>query len=90
MHKGKKLFILGICQDIKNLLYREVSYLMGKVIKVDQVQNIFNQVGYMKSELMKIHLREDKKLFCVTTARRILFPLLPKVKPNWNIETART
>ena len=34
----------------------------------------------MKGELVKIHLRENAKPFCVTAVRRISFPLLPKVK----------
>ena len=38
-------------------------------IKIDQVQNIFNQEGCMKGEPMKIHLREDVKLCSVMIVR---------------------
>ncbi len=34
----------------------------------------------MKTEPVKIHLKEDAVPYAVHTARRVLFPLLPKVK----------
>ena len=55
-------------RDIANFLSREGAHFMGMVIKVDKVQNIFDQGGWMKGEPEKIPLREDVKLYCVSTA----------------------
>lgn len=57
---------------MENLL-GSFAHLMGMVIE-------FDQEGCMKGEPVKIHLREDAKPYCITTGRRIPFPLLPKVK----------
>ena len=56
----------------ENLLPSESGYLMGMVIKVSQVQNIFNQESCMKGKPVKNRQRED--------AKRVMFLLLPKVK----------
>ena len=79
--KGKYTF-KGFLQndwDIENLLSREVTHLMGMLIKVDQVQNIFDQGNRMKGDPRKIHLREDAKPYCVTTEEQIK---LPKVESD--------
>ena len=64
----------------KNLLSIEIANRMGIVIKVNQVQKIFDQGSYMKSEPTKILLKEDAKSYCVMTARRISFSFILKVK----------
>ena len=66
--------------DIENLQSREIAYLMGMVIKVDQVQKIFDQRGWMKREPVKIYVREDTKPCWVSTEKWIPFPFLLKVK----------
>ena len=50
------------------------------VIKVDQVQNIFDQEGCIEGKPVKIYLREDMKPYCVTSAIWITFPLLVDVE----------
>ncbi|KAK3085333.1 hypothetical protein FSP39_001659 [Pinctada imbricata] len=60
-----------------NLLSRSVASTMGLISKVD---TIVEHYAMMKGEPVKIELRPEVPPYCVTTARRIPFPLMPKVK----------
>lgn len=70
-------------RDMGNLLLRDITHLMGKVIKVEKVGNIFDQGGCTKGELVKIYLKNDANPHCVSTAKRIAFPILPVVKAEF-------
>ena len=61
--------------DIKHFLSREFAYSVEIVIKVDEVQNIFNLKSWSSDNSLK-----SSKPYCVTTERWISFSLLPKVK----------
>ena len=66
-----------------NLLARSVSEAMGLVKCLEEVDihdNIFGSAGLLKTEPVKLTLKENAKPYCVTTARRIPFPLQSKLK----------
>ncbi|XP_056014988.1 uncharacterized protein K02A2.6-like [Ostrea edulis] len=60
-----------------NLLSRSVASTMGLIQKIGSV---IEHHGTMKGDPVKIVLRSDAQQYCVTTARRIPFALMPKVK----------
>ena len=64
-----------------NLISRSVANTMGLVVKVDDVRkDVFGKYGRVNGPPVKITLRDDAKPYCVTTARRIPFPIMPKVE----------
>lgn len=82
-HKGKMYeFRIHVVNRLhSNLLARNVAYTMGLVPKVENVNlDVFGQTGCIKGKPVKITLKEDVTPYCVTTARRVPFPLMPKVK----------
>ena len=56
---------------------------MEMVIKLDEIQNIFDQQDCMKGDLVNIHLGDDAKSYYVTTANRIPFPILSKIRTKF-------
>lgn len=72
-----------------NLLSRSVAEQMCLVKKIDQVEsesmkNLFSSYGRLDCDPMKIVLQQDAKPYCLTTARRIPFPLQEKVQLQLN------
>ena len=66
-----------------NLLARLVSEAMGLVKRLEEVDihdNIFGSAGLLKTEPVKLTLKDNAKPYCVTTVRRIPFPLQSKLK----------
>ena len=85
-HKGKlytlTIHVISGCVT-DNLLSRSAAHTMGLVFKVDDVgvqESVFENCGRMVGEPVKIVLRDDARPYCLTTARRIPFPIMPKVK----------
>jgi hypothetical protein len=64
-----------------NLLSRSVAAKMGLVTRVEEVhRNVFGSTGLLHTDPVPIRLKEDAEPYCVTTARRVPFPLQKAVK----------
>ncbi|KAI2647390.1 Transposon Tf2-8 polyprotein [Labeo rohita] len=82
-HKGRKYTMTVYVvagETVSNLLGRQTATEMGLVKRIEQVSTVFEGGGTMKTEPVKIHLKEGAVPYAVHTARRVPFPLLPKVK----------
>jgi hypothetical protein len=64
------------------LLSRSVATRMGLVVRSEEIirDDMFAVEGKVKSEPVKIHLKEGAKPHAIMTARRVPFPLLKKVE----------
>ena len=67
-----------------NLLSRTASSKMGFLKLVQNVEdvhaNVFGNIGLLKTEPVEITMKPGVTPYCVTTARRVPFPLQKKVK----------
>lgn len=82
LHKQKRyIFTIYVVQGhtVSNLLGRETAVEMGLVKRVQQVKRTEHQ-GILKTEPVKIHLKEDAVPYAVHSARRVPLPLLSKVE----------
>lgn len=83
-YKGRAYKFRIIVAEIpkgNNLLSRTVSETMGLVKRLDEVENnIFGTAGEMKTEPVKIKLKENAEPYCLTTARRVPFPIYEKAQ----------
>ncbi len=53
---------------------------MGLVKRIEEVHNAFGEHGTLKTEPVKIQLKENAQPYAVHTARRVPLPLIQKVK----------
>lgn len=82
-YKDKKFkFTIHVMEGdtVNNLLSREQAIEMGLVKRIEQVRAAFGEQGTIKTELVKINLKENAEPYAVHTSRRVPLPLLPKVK----------
>lgn len=77
---------------VNNLLSRSLSVKINLVGRIDETtrnttrnQPPYGHHGTLKTEPIKIQLRDDAVLYAVHTARRVPFPLLQKVKGMENM-----
>ncbi|KAK6493915.1 hypothetical protein HHUSO_G330 [Huso huso] len=66
---------------VSNLLGRDVAATMGIVYQVNEIYSeLFGNIGLLKTNPVKISLKEGAIPYSIPTARRISLPMLPKVK----------
>lgn len=63
-----------------NLLGRDTACAMGLVKRIEEVHNAFGEHGTLKTDPVKIRLKENAEPYAVHTARRVPLPLVQKVK----------
>ena len=63
-----------------NLLGRDTACAMGLVKRIEEVHNAFGEHGTLKTDPVKIRLKENFEPYAVHTARRVPLPLVQKVK----------
>lgn len=79
-------FKVVVADGGSNLLSRGVAMKMGLVVRLDEAQkqqlkyDVFGTGGLMKTPPVHIHMKPDAKPYCVSTFRRVPFPLMDKVK----------
>ena len=69
--------VIVVVNDVENLLKRGVASHMNLMTKLDAITD---GIGCLKTEPVKIILKEDAQPSAVTVARRVPIPMLPKVK----------
>ena len=74
--------IFVVDTDCNNLLSRSVATTMGLVKLVNSVSDsqVFGDLGIMKTDPVKIRLKNGAVPYSINTPRRIAIPLLDKVK----------
>ena len=66
---------------MNNLLSRQAACRMGLVQRVNETTaDVYGDIGVMDCDVAKIELSVDAQPYCINAARKIPFPLLPKVK----------
>lgn len=74
------IFPIHVIEGNSTLLGRSAATALGLIQRVEEIDtSIFGSVGLVKCDPVKITLRQDSKPYCVTTARRVPFPLMSKV-----------
>ena len=67
--------------SVNNLLSRQAACRMGLVQRVNETTaDVYGDIGLMDCDVAKIELSVDAQPYCINAARKIPFPLLPKVK----------
>lgn len=67
-------------QSVNNLLSRSIAAEMGLVKRIEEVHGAFGEHGTLKTEPVKIQLKDNATPYAVHTARRVPIPLMPKVR----------
>lgn len=70
--------------DVNNLLSRVAAIEMGLVKRVNEVRDVFGSCGQLKTEPVRIILREGAQPYAVHAARRVPLPLMSKVRDELN------
>ena len=74
--------IEGSC--VNNLLSRHAACQMGLVQRIEETAaNVSGDISLMNCEPVKIEFTDNAKPYCVNCARKIPFPILPKVEEDF-------
>lgn len=74
--------IEGPC--VNNLLSQQAACWMGLVQRFSETtETIYGDVGLMDCDAAKIELLPNTQPYCINAARKIPFPLFPKVKEEF-------
>ena len=71
--------VIVIPKIIDCLMSRSVACRMGLIKKIENVE-VFQGLGCLKTEPVKILLRDNAQSYALSVARRVPIPLLPKIK----------
>ena len=76
-----KFKVVVVENKVGNLLSRNAAIKMGLVKRLEEVHSdVFGSTGLLKTEPVSIKVKDGVSPYCVTTARRVPFPLQKKVK----------
>lgn len=67
-------------QTANNLLSSDTATMMGLVKRIEEVHKAFGEHGTLKTDPVKIQLRENAQPYAVHAARRVPLPLMAKVQ----------
>lgn len=67
-------------KSVNNLLSRSTAAEMGLVKRIEEVHNAFGEHGTLKTEPVKIQLKDNATPYALHTARRVPIPLMHKVR----------
>ena len=71
--------VIVVPKMIDCLMSRSVACRMGLIKKIENVE-VFQGLGCLKTEPVKILLRDDAQPYALSVTRRVPIPLLPKIK----------
>ena len=71
--------VIVVPKRIDCLMSSSVACRMGLIKKIENVE-VFQGLGCLKTEPVKIHLRDDAQPHALSVARQVPIPLLPKIK----------
>lgn len=67
-------------RTVTNLLSRSTAAEMGLVKRIEEVHSAFGEHGTLKTEPVRIKLKDNATPYAVQTARRVPIPLMSKVR----------
>jgi transposase InsO family protein len=67
-------------KSVNNLLSRSTAAEMGLVKRIEEVHGAFGEHGTLKTEPVRIQLKDNATPYAVQTARRVPIPLTSKVR----------
>ena len=72
--------IVVVKSKVASLLSRSVASQMGLIVKVDEFEEVFGDIGCLNTEPVQIILQDGAEPYALSVARRIPIPLESKVK----------
>ena len=70
--------IVVISAKANNLLSRSVASNIGFILKVDEFEDTFGDIGCLNTDPVRIVLRDGAEPYALRVARRVPIPLHPR------------